>query len=42
MEKIGFSTRKYKMRSKNPGGKWSMTIAVIISIAAFLLIWFYL
>lgn len=42
MEKIGFTKRKYQMKSKNRGEKWSFTIAIIISIVAFLLIWFYL
>lgn len=42
MEKIGFRKREYKFKSKNRGERWSLTIAVIVSAIAFLLIWFYL
>jgi uncharacterized membrane protein HdeD (DUF308 family) len=38
----GLTKRKYKFRSKNKGGKWGYTLAIIISIVAYLLIWFYL
>jgi len=42
MEKIGFTKRQYKFRSKNRESRWGFTIAIIVSIVAFLLIWFYL
>lgn len=34
--------RKYRFKSDPKSGRWNYTIAIIISIVAFLLIWFYL
>lgn len=34
--------RKYQFKSRNAGSRWSFTIAIIISVIAFLLIWLYL
>jgi hypothetical protein len=42
MQTPGLKKREYKFRSKRKGDQWSFTIAIIISIIAFLLIWFYL